>query len=104
MKYFDVKTLFKSMPVEKVEARIGIYSGKAFGFISGGHTKLKYELMGEAYETAEKVQAGSENGRVGIGSSTKELFDEDQLIELGVESKSTRKSENGLDIYLLGVY
>ncbi|KAJ3304619.1 hypothetical protein HDU76_005173 [Blyttiomyces sp. JEL0837] len=39
-----------------VQIRVGIHSGPASGFITGGLTKLKYELIGDTVDIAEKVQ------------------------------------------------
>ncbi|KAJ3102115.1 hypothetical protein HDU97_000757 [Phlyctochytrium planicorne] len=52
------------MLVSKLQARIGIFTGKAFGCITGGIHKIKYELIGEAVEEAEKIEQLAAPGTV----------------------------------------
>ncbi|KAJ3333950.1 hypothetical protein HDU76_000550 [Blyttiomyces sp. JEL0837] len=47
-----------------VQIRVGIHSGPVSGFITGGNTKLKYELIGETVDLAEKVQEKAHPGSV----------------------------------------
>ncbi|KAJ3333465.1 Nitrogen permease regulator 2 [Blyttiomyces sp. JEL0837] len=59
-----------------VQIRVGIHTGPASGFITGkcrinrGLTKLKYELIGETVDIAEKVQEKSSPGTVFASETT----------------------------------
>ncbi|KAJ3333467.1 hypothetical protein HDU76_007681 [Blyttiomyces sp. JEL0837] len=56
-----------------VQIRVGIHSGSASGFITaqpGGLTKLKYELIGENVDIAEKVQEKAAPGTVFASQTT----------------------------------
>ncbi|KAJ3328602.1 hypothetical protein HDU76_009656 [Blyttiomyces sp. JEL0837] len=52
------------------QIRVGIHSGKAAGFITGGLTKMKYELFGDTVDLAEKVQEKAKPGTVFASAST----------------------------------
>ncbi|KAJ3325786.1 hypothetical protein HDU76_013124 [Blyttiomyces sp. JEL0837] len=53
-----------------IQVRIGIHSGPASGFITGGLTKLKYELIGDTVDLAEKVQEKATPGSVFASQTT----------------------------------
>ncbi|KAI8853770.1 nucleotide cyclase [Chytridium lagenaria] len=40
----------------KLKVRIGVHSGTAFGCLTGGTTKIKYEVVGEAMDVAETME------------------------------------------------
>ncbi|KAI8853767.1 nucleotide cyclase [Chytridium lagenaria] len=56
--------------IGKLRARIGIHTGPAFGCLTGGATKIKYELMGEAMEVSEQIERMAEPGTVRSSLST----------------------------------
>jgi class 3 adenylate cyclase len=66
----------------------------------GGTTKLKYELLGEAVETAEAVQAQASPGSVYISDTTAQAL---QRINDGNKFviRQTRKVVDGHDCFLL---
>ncbi|KAJ3333952.1 hypothetical protein HDU76_000554 [Blyttiomyces sp. JEL0837] len=64
-----------------VRIRVGIHSGPASGFITGvvlivagGTTKLKYELIGDTIDVAEKVQEKAPPGTVFASQATVSLM------------------------------
>ncbi|KAJ3414425.1 hypothetical protein HDV05_006606 [Chytridiales sp. JEL 0842] len=74
MSAFQSRGTFELLPDSTMKIRIGITSGRAFGFVSGGLTKVKYELMGSAVVVAEKVQEVATPGNVMISESTRKLL------------------------------
>ncbi|KAJ3410726.1 hypothetical protein HDV05_003446 [Chytridiales sp. JEL 0842] len=66
--------IFYQLPGNTMKVRIGVHSGGAFGFVSGGSNKVKYELIGEAVEIAEQTQSLADPGSIYITSKTAELI------------------------------
>jgi hypothetical protein len=56
-----------------MKIRVGIHSGPAYGAMTGGKTKIKYELMGDAVDKAEVVQSSADPGTVLISERVREL-------------------------------
>ncbi|KAJ3410812.1 hypothetical protein HDV05_003207 [Chytridiales sp. JEL 0842] len=71
---FQASGLFNSLPTQNMKVRIGIHSGQALGALTGGQSKMKYELLGEAVENAEKVQSLGEPGGVLVSERTKTIL------------------------------
>jgi class 3 adenylate cyclase len=71
-----------------MKIRVGIATGQGVGFLTGGHSKLKYELMGEVVERAEKVQESAEPGGILVDSVTR-----DWVLKKGFVGNGTRKGE-----------
>ncbi|KAJ3219678.1 hypothetical protein HDU67_010040 [Dinochytrium kinnereticum] len=75
MANFDSTGLFRPLPGGTMKIRVGVNSGTAFGFVTGGLTMLKYELLGDAVDTAEKVQELASPGSVVISNATVRLLE-----------------------------
>ncbi|KAJ3416433.1 hypothetical protein HDV05_001591 [Chytridiales sp. JEL 0842] len=73
MQIFQSENLFVELPQGRLRVRIGIHSGPAFGGMTGGRTKIKYELVGEAVDVAEKVQTLADPGSVWVSESTRDI-------------------------------
>ncbi|KAJ3328601.1 hypothetical protein HDU76_009655 [Blyttiomyces sp. JEL0837] len=61
---------------EGVQIRVGIHTGPASGFITGGLSKMKYELIGETVDLAEKVQEKAQPGTVFASVNTVSILSE----------------------------
>ncbi|KAJ3219413.1 Adenylate cyclase type 4 [Dinochytrium kinnereticum] len=70
----DHGTAFAQVPGGRLLIRAGIDSGTARGFVTGGYTKIKYELFGEAVDRAEKVQEMATPGTVFVSKVTAQLL------------------------------
>ncbi|KAJ3099366.1 hypothetical protein HDU97_003239 [Phlyctochytrium planicorne] len=66
---FQEARLFAPLPGGIMQVRIGIHSGTGFGFVTGGLTMIKYELLGDAVDLAEKAQELATPGMV-MGSQS----------------------------------
>ncbi|KAJ3333953.1 hypothetical protein HDU76_000555 [Blyttiomyces sp. JEL0837] len=64
----------KANEYQGVSIRVGVHSGPASGFITGGTTKLKYELIGDTVDVAEKVQEKAHPGSVFASQTTVSLM------------------------------
>ncbi|KAJ3209228.1 hypothetical protein HDU67_006308 [Dinochytrium kinnereticum] len=74
---------------QKLKVRVGIHSGTAFGCVTGGTTKIKYELMGESIEVAEVIEQTAVPGTVRASLSTMLLITENvALSSLSTVDKS----------------
>ncbi|KAJ3333949.1 hypothetical protein HDU76_000549 [Blyttiomyces sp. JEL0837] len=60
----------REVEYQGVRIRVGIHSGPASGFMTGGITKLKYELIGDTVDLAEKVQEKARPGTVFASQTT----------------------------------
>ncbi|KAJ3100425.1 Soluble guanylate cyclase gcy-31 [Phlyctochytrium bullatum] len=58
----------------RLKVRIGIHSGLAWGCLTGGTTKIKYEIVGEAMEESERFEQVATPGTACCGSSTMQLI------------------------------
>ncbi|KAJ3108973.1 hypothetical protein HDU97_009706 [Phlyctochytrium planicorne] len=67
-------TAFAQIPGGKLLIRAGVHSGTARGFVTGGFSKIKYELFGEAVDRAEKIQEMAIPGTVFTSKDTMELI------------------------------
>jgi class 3 adenylate cyclase len=76
MLVFQSEGLFEPFPDKVMRIRVGIHSGPSFGTLTGGKTKIKYELIGEAIEIAEEVQSRADPGSVWVSDKTKGLVSE----------------------------
>ncbi|KAJ3187235.1 hypothetical protein HK101_009431 [Irineochytrium annulatum] len=74
MKRMTLGQLFQDLPGSALQVRVGIFTGKGSGFMTGGHTKMKYELFGDAAVNAEKVQENAVPGMVAIAKGTRNLI------------------------------
>ncbi|KAJ3401431.1 hypothetical protein HDV05_000454, partial [Chytridiales sp. JEL 0842] len=63
MSVFHISGLFCTLPTGNMQVRIGVHSGTALGAMTGGQSKIKYELIGEAVDEAEMVQSLGEPGK-----------------------------------------
>ncbi|KAI8853765.1 hypothetical protein BC829DRAFT_276796 [Chytridium lagenaria] len=58
----------------KLRVRIGIHTGPAYGCLTGGRSKIKYELVGEAMEIAELMEQQATPGTVRVSRATMNLI------------------------------
>ncbi|KAI8847543.1 hypothetical protein BC829DRAFT_418296 [Chytridium lagenaria] len=65
---------FAQVPGGRLLIRAGVHSGTARGFVTGGYTKIKYELFGDAVDVAEKVQELATPGMVFASKFTTDLL------------------------------
>ncbi|KAJ3113390.1 hypothetical protein HDU96_003436 [Phlyctochytrium bullatum] len=84
-------TAFVQVPGARLLIRAGVHSGTARGFVTGGYTKIKYELFGEAVDTAEKVQEIATPGTVFASKRTIELLQENGKFDIDPDVKGTSR-------------
>ncbi|KAJ3102114.1 hypothetical protein HDU97_000756 [Phlyctochytrium planicorne] len=82
--------------VAGLKVRIGVFTGTAFGCLTGGTTKIKYELVGEAVDEAEKVEQVAQPGTVYCSETTLNLI-------LSASSDSTGWSSGEKSVALYGL-
>ncbi|KAJ3408030.1 hypothetical protein HDV05_005158 [Chytridiales sp. JEL 0842] len=109
---FQIRGIFADLPTNNMQVRIGVHSGTAMGAMTGGQSKIKYELIGEAIDTAEKVQSLGEPGKVMISEKTKEVLV--GLVANGTERfemlpsdkvvETAREGNNGVSVERLRCY
>ncbi|KAJ3214069.1 hypothetical protein HDU67_002113, partial [Dinochytrium kinnereticum] len=58
-----------------LQIRLGVHTGAAIGFVSGGTSMIKYELGGEVVDGVERVQEVALPGCVYVSGSTRALLD-----------------------------
>ncbi|KAI8849313.1 hypothetical protein BC829DRAFT_391994 [Chytridium lagenaria] len=78
------------------QIRVGVHSGSGVGFVSGGESMIKYELVGEVAEIVERVQEVAEPGMVVMTEATKALLD---LVRVKCEVMAGRV--DGLELFVL---
>ncbi|KAJ3103548.1 hypothetical protein HDU97_010048 [Phlyctochytrium planicorne] len=92
-----------------LQIRLGVHTGSGLGFVSGGTSMIKYELVGEVVDVAMKIQDAGRPGSVFVSSCTKYWLDPartklDPLPGVVILLDSHRKEEGvpeKADVFLL---